>query len=101
VRNAVGDVIQFLYGEDGMDGAAVEGQRLEHLKMREHQIRETFQIDLSSSVITPSWLKADDAEMLRSNVDAHKLLEGEYQVCDARCTVLHCIASHWRLLHGH
>ena len=24
VRNAVGDVIQFLYGEDGMDGAAIE-----------------------------------------------------------------------------
>ena len=80
MRNAVGDVIQFLYGEDGMDGAAVEGQRLEHLKMREHQFRETFQIDLSSSSITPSWLKADEAEMLRSNVDAHKLLEGEYQV---------------------
>ena len=83
VRNAVGDVIQFLYGEDGMDGAAVEGQRLEHLKMREHQFNETFRIDLSSSVITPSWLKADDAEMLRSNVDAHKLLESEYQVCIA------------------
>ncbi len=32
VRNSVGDVIQFLYGEDGMDGAAIEGQQMEHLR---------------------------------------------------------------------
>ena len=32
VRNSVGDVIQFLYGEDGMDGAAIEGQTMEHLR---------------------------------------------------------------------
>ena len=63
-----------------MDGAAVEGQRLEHLKMKEHQFRETFLIDLSNPAITPSWLKADDAEHLRSSVEAHKLLDSEYQV---------------------
>jgi len=28
----VGDVIQFLYGEDGMDGAAIESQTMEHLR---------------------------------------------------------------------
>ena len=80
VRNAGGDVIQFLYGEDGMDGAAVEGQRLEHLKMKENQFRETFLIDISNTATTPSWLKAADAEHLRSSVEAHKLLESEYQV---------------------
>lgn len=35
VRNAVGDVIQFLYGEDGMDGAAIESQKLDALKATE------------------------------------------------------------------
>ena len=35
VRNAVGDVIQFLYGEDGMDGAAIESQKIEALKATE------------------------------------------------------------------
>jgi hypothetical protein len=29
VRNSVGDVLQFVYGEDGMDGAAVEKQRID------------------------------------------------------------------------
>ena len=35
MRNAVGDVIQFLYGEDGMDGAAIESQKIEALKATE------------------------------------------------------------------
>jgi hypothetical protein len=38
VRNAVGDVIQFLYGEDGMDGAAIESQKVEALKATEVQL---------------------------------------------------------------
>ena len=32
VRNCTGSVVQFLYGEDGMDGVAIERQRLAHLK---------------------------------------------------------------------
>ncbi len=32
VRNAVGEVIQFLYGEDGMEGTAIEGQRIDFLR---------------------------------------------------------------------
>ena len=31
----MGDVIQFLYGEDGMDGAAIESQKIEALKATE------------------------------------------------------------------
>ena len=31
VRNALGDVIQFCYGEDGMDGARVERQTLKSM----------------------------------------------------------------------
>ena len=81
MRNAVGDVIQFLYGEDGMDGTAVEGQKLEHLRKTEAEFRATFLIDLSNSSYTPSWLKPDDAEQLRSSIYAHELLDAEYQAC--------------------
>lgn len=30
VRNSLGDVLQFCYGEDGMDGCSVEKQILTH-----------------------------------------------------------------------
>lgn len=33
VRTANGSVVQFLYGEDGMDGTAIEAQKLENLRM--------------------------------------------------------------------
>ena len=38
VRNATGDIIQFLYGEDGMDGAAIESQRMDHLRMHDRKV---------------------------------------------------------------
>ena len=38
VRNSLGDVIQFLYGEDGLDGTGIEGQKLEHLRMTDAQM---------------------------------------------------------------
>merc|ERR1719460_288512 len=31
VRNSNGDVLQFLYGEDGMDAVALENQKLHHI----------------------------------------------------------------------
>lgn len=33
VRTAVGAIVQFLYGEDGMDGVRIEGQNMDHLKL--------------------------------------------------------------------
>ncbi|KAF5837019.1 DNA-dependent RNA polymerase II largest subunit [Dunaliella salina] len=33
VRTSVGSIVQFLYGEDGMDGVRIEGQSLDHLKL--------------------------------------------------------------------
>jgi DNA-directed RNA polymerase II subunit RPB1 len=38
VRTAVGSIVQFLYGEDGMDGVRIEGQAFDHLKMEVSQI---------------------------------------------------------------
>ena len=32
VRNSLGDLIQFIYGEDEMDGAFIKRQRLTHLR---------------------------------------------------------------------
>ncbi len=39
VRNSAGDVVQFLYGEDGMDGVRIERQHFEHLKFDDAKLR--------------------------------------------------------------
>ena len=46
VRNSLGDVIQFLYGEDGLDGTGIEGQKLEHLRMTDAQMERKLQAEL-------------------------------------------------------
>lgn len=80
MRNAVGDVIQFLYGEDGMDGAAIEGQKLEALKMDEARLRAVYRIDLAAMSTVPNWLKGEDAERLRASIDSHRAMDAEFQV---------------------
>ncbi|KAA8490883.1 DNA-directed RNA polymerase II subunit 1 [Porphyridium purpureum] len=47
VRNSVGDVIQFLYGEDGLDGSRVEGQTLSSLRLPDHAFEDRFRLSVS------------------------------------------------------
>lgn len=42
VRNAGGNIVQFLYGEDGMDPTKIEKQKLDTVDMTPEQIIETF-----------------------------------------------------------
>ena len=39
VRNAGGHVVQFLYGEDGMDGTCIEEQKIDYLRLRPREFR--------------------------------------------------------------
>jgi DNA-directed RNA polymerase II subunit RPB1 len=42
VRSANGNIVQFLYGEDGIDGMRVENQYLPTLTMKTHEIMEKY-----------------------------------------------------------
>ncbi|KAI3478101.1 hypothetical protein L1887_60032 [Cichorium endivia] len=46
VRNSTNNVIQFAYGEDGIDGAQVETQTLLTLKLNDADFRHMFHVDL-------------------------------------------------------
>ena len=45
VRNSAGDVIQFLYGEDGMDATYVESQKIDTLRHNREKFRDAFHLD--------------------------------------------------------
>ena len=53
VRNAMGEVIQFLYGEDGMEGTAIEGQRVEFLRWGRRKFEEAYRYHLDNPGV--SW----------------------------------------------
>jgi DNA-directed RNA polymerase II subunit RPB1 len=80
VRNSVGNVIQFLYGEDGMDGTAIESQKLENLRMSDAKFHETYRYDLGNPNFNPDWLDPEVTEKLRSSVEARQLIDSEYEV---------------------
>tara|TARA_B100000900_G_scaffold280460_1_gene239911 strand:+ start:10238 stop:14674 length:4437 start_codon:yes stop_codon:yes gene_type:complete len=46
VRNANGSIIQFLYGEDGMNAIKLESQKLPFIEMTQQQLEETYLLRL-------------------------------------------------------
>ena len=55
MRTSNGSVVQFLYGEDGMDGTAIEAQKLESLRMSPNKFRVCFPPPFSVHS-SPTWI---------------------------------------------
>ncbi|KAL1667203.1 hypothetical protein EV715DRAFT_255403 [Schizophyllum commune] len=47
VRNSLGDLVQFIYGEDGMDGAFIERQGVDTLLMGDREMEKKYKIDIT------------------------------------------------------
>ncbi|KZW00731.1 beta and beta-prime subunits of DNA dependent RNA-polymerase [Exidia glandulosa HHB12029] len=47
VRNSLGDLIQFVYGEDGMDAAFIEGQSIESFQLDDAHFDRKYRVDLT------------------------------------------------------
>ncbi|KAJ3006426.1 DNA-directed RNA polymerase II subunit rpb1, partial [Thoreauomyces humboldtii] len=48
VRNALGEIVQFCYGEDGMDGAKVERQHLDSMGSSDAAFVKMYKVDMAS-----------------------------------------------------
>ncbi|TFK57734.1 beta and beta-prime subunits of DNA dependent RNA-polymerase [Heliocybe sulcata] len=47
VRNSLGDLIQFVYGEDGMDGAFIERQNIETFALNDRVFEHKYRVDVT------------------------------------------------------
>lgn len=47
VRNSLGDLIQFVYGEDGMDGAFIEKQTIETFGLDDKEFEHNYRVDVT------------------------------------------------------
>jgi len=79
VRNSNGQVIQFVYGEDGLDGAHVEKQNLPTLKPDNKVFEEKFRFDLSNERHLRKVFTEDVVRELTSNTEAITHLDGEWK----------------------
>lgn len=46
VRNSLGDIVQFVYGEDGMDGAFIERQRVDPYFLSDNAFKLKYKVDV-------------------------------------------------------
>jgi DNA-directed RNA polymerase II subunit RPB1 len=76
VRNSLGDVIQFLYGEDGMDGQTVEEQRLESLKMNNREVEKSFRMKIEEM---EPYLDSEIIEDIKNSPHAKEKIDKEYR----------------------
>uniref|UniRef100_A0A7S0YI02 DNA-directed RNA polymerase subunit n=1 Tax=Polytomella parva TaxID=51329 RepID=A0A7S0YI02_9CHLO len=78
VRNSQYDVVQFLYGEDGMDATRVEGQFFEYLKVKPEKFDQMFRLPLHLDT-APHWMSVEEFDTLRSDALAQRLVKEEYE----------------------
>jgi DNA-directed RNA polymerase II subunit RPB1 len=86
VRNSLGDVIQFLYGEDGMDGQTVETQKLDALQMANEDVELKYQHDYDSPSWGEGWIDPAIADAIANSPERKRILDKEFEqiVADRR-----------------
>jgi len=88
LRNSSGCVMQFLYGEDGMDSLRVEKQEIDLLKYKDQELREIYHLDSGSKTFGQMdhstgydvvyFLDPDVIESCRGDLDLRVMLQDEF-----------------------
>ena len=79
VRNSLGDIVQFVYGEDGLDGVHIESQRVDIITCSDDQFAERFRVDLidPKGAISAGYL--EQAGEIAGDVRIQSYLDDEWE----------------------
>ena len=79
VRNSLGDIIQFIYGEDGLDGVHIEKQRVDHINMSGRAFDDRYRLDVMDESSSAAALEAlEYGREIVSDPAVQELLDIEY-----------------------
>jgi DNA-directed RNA polymerase II subunit RPB1 len=80
IRNSLGDILQFIYGEDGLDGQFIERQKVDVIKCSDKQFEEGFRVDVTDETgqyqIEEQYLEC--AKEIRGDVDVQRHFDEEF-----------------------
>ncbi|OAJ40276.1 hypothetical protein BDEG_24031 [Batrachochytrium dendrobatidis JEL423] len=81
VRNALGDIVQFTYGEDGMEGAKVEKQTLRSMSMSNADFVRSYRVDILDGVhkLKPNKLEYRIIDDMSQNPEAQVKFDEEFE----------------------
>ncbi|CAI6339744.1 unnamed protein product [Periconia digitata] len=83
VRNSLGDIVEFVYGEDGLAGEKVEKQKIDTVSVSVNKLEKRFKMDVMGDVppIAPSRLEI--ATSIQGDIEVQKFLAEEYEAIEA------------------
>ncbi|KAH7080032.1 DNA-directed RNA polymerase II subunit RPB1 [Paraphoma chrysanthemicola] len=80
VRNSLGDIIEFIYGEDGLDGGFIEKQKLDSITSSDAAFEKTYKMDVLSTDIPPLGSKQlAGANEYQGDVDVQRHFDAEFE----------------------
>ncbi|RPB20821.1 DNA-directed RNA polymerase II subunit [Terfezia boudieri ATCC MYA-4762] len=83
VRNSLGDIVQFVYGEDGLDGAHIEPQKVDIIACSHKEFERRFRVDVmdESKMISPQYLLV--AQEIAGDIEVQQYLDEEWEALKA------------------
>ncbi|KAM0719906.1 hypothetical protein Q7P37_004041 [Cladosporium fusiforme] len=82
VRNSLGDIVQFIYGEDGLDAVYIEKQSLDIINMSHAKFDQKYKIDVMDPQHKHEMLTSEDidvADEIHGDPLAQQLFDEEYE----------------------
>eukprot|EP01054_Gregarina_sp_Poly1_P003122 Gregarina_sp_Poly_1__3121@NODE_187_length_11680_cov_128_523810_g166_i0_p1_GENE_NODE_187_length_11680_cov_128_523810_g166_i0NODE_187_length_11680_cov_128_523810_g166_i0_p1_ORF_typecomplete_len1811_score286_02RNA_pol_Rpb1_5/PF04998_17/7_8e02RNA_pol_Rpb1_5/PF04998_17/9_2e116RNA_pol_Rpb1_1/PF04997_12/1_5e85RNA_pol_Rpb1_2/PF00623_20/2_5e70RNA_pol_Rpb1_6/PF04992_14/1_2e54RNA_pol_Rpb1_3/PF04983_18/1_1e38RNA_pol_Rpb1_7/PF04990_12/1e37RNA_pol_Rpb1_4/PF05000_17/1_8e35_NODE_187_length_11680_cov_128_523810_ len=80
VRNSLGEIVQFLYGEDGMAGEFVEDQVMDLLKLDNEKTERRYRHDFRNPRYGEGWILNEDLrEDLKFSFEKQSILNAEWE----------------------
>ncbi|KAI9728533.1 MAG: DNA-directed RNA polymerase II subunit rpb1 [Cirrosporium novae-zelandiae] len=84
VRNSLGDIVQFCYGEDGLDGVCIESQKVDIINCSHAIFKKRFRVDFMEDSpetrIPPEYLV--QASELKGDATVQSYLEEEWEALE-------------------
>jgi len=86
LRTSGGNIVQFLYGEDGMDAVFIERQEFESLTLNKREFQERYELNVNEEdfgrdpVTGIQYLEADIIEDCKSDPEVQQLLDREFEI---------------------
>ncbi|KEP67472.1 UNVERIFIED_CONTAM: DNA-directed RNA polymerase II RPB1 [Hammondia hammondi] len=79
VRNSICEVLQFLYGEDGMSGEFVEDQTVELMTLDNEKLKRLYRHDVDQESYGKGWLSDELRNEILTDYELQQPLEEEFE----------------------
>ncbi|KAL9086884.1 MAG: hypothetical protein Q9165_006890 [Trypethelium subeluteriae] len=79
VRNSLGDIVQFVYGEDGLDAVHIEQQQVDIITQSSDSFRSTFRMDVMDPNLSLSPDILEQSTEIAGDVEVQRYLDDEWE----------------------